>query len=49
MNSTFGDGNAACLLSGKISLQEASNALKQLLDAVPGNHKRPSLPDFCRP
>lgn len=20
--------------------------LKQLLDAVPGNHKRPSLPDF---
>ncbi|EDI0418054.1 type III secretion system translocon protein [Salmonella enterica subsp. enterica] len=46
VNSTFGDGNAACLLSGKISLQEASNALKQLLDAVPGNHKRPSLPDF---
>ncbi|ECA1329770.1 SPI-2 type III secretion system translocon protein SseC [Salmonella enterica subsp. enterica serovar Leatherhead] len=47
VNSTFGDGNAACLLSGKISLQEASNALKQLLDAVPGNDKRPSsLPDF---
>ncbi|EAP5600648.1 SPI-2 type III secretion system translocon protein SseC [Salmonella enterica] len=46
VNSTFGDGNAAYLLSGKISLQEASNALKQLLDAVPGNHKRPSLPDF---
>ncbi|ECA0108807.1 type III secretion system translocon protein [Salmonella enterica subsp. enterica serovar Agama] len=46
VNYTFGDGNAACLLSGKISLQEASNALKQLLDAVPGNHKRPSLPDF---
>ncbi|EKT7565852.1 type III secretion system translocon protein [Salmonella enterica] len=46
VNSTFGDGNAACLLSGKISLQEANNALKQLLDAVPGNHKRPSLPDF---
>ncbi|EAA4207636.1 type III secretion system translocon protein [Salmonella enterica subsp. enterica] len=46
VNSTFGDGNATCLLSGKISLQEASNALKQLLDAVPGNHKRPSLPDF---
>ncbi|EMF0987337.1 type III secretion system translocon protein [Salmonella enterica subsp. enterica serovar Cerro] len=46
VNSTFGDGNAACLLSGKISLQEASNALKQLLDAVPGDHKRPSLPDF---
>ncbi|ECC6042098.1 type III secretion system translocon protein [Salmonella enterica subsp. enterica] len=46
MNSTFGDGNATSLLSGKISLQEASNALKQLLDAVPGNHKRPSLPDF---
>ncbi|EEC0436812.1 type III secretion system translocon protein [Salmonella enterica subsp. enterica] len=46
VNSTFGDGNAARLLSGKISLQEASNALKQLLDAVPGDHKRPSLPDF---
>ncbi|HCL5255153.1 TPA: type III secretion system translocon protein [Salmonella enterica] len=46
VNSTFGDGNAACLLSGKISLQEANNALKQLLDAVPGNHKCPSLPDF---
>ncbi len=46
VNSTFGDGNAACLLSEKISLQEASNALKQLLDAVPGDHKRPSLPDF---
>ncbi|EHA8557392.1 type III secretion system translocon protein [Salmonella enterica] len=48
VNSTFGDGNATCLLSGKISLQEASNALKQLLDAVPGNHKRPSLPDFLQ-
>lgn len=48
VNSTFGNGNAACLLSGKISLQEASNALKQLLDAVPGNHKRPSLPDFLQ-
>ncbi len=46
VNSTFGDGNATSLLSGKISLQEASNALKQLLDAVPGNRKRPSLPDF---
>ncbi|EDU0568457.1 type III secretion system translocon protein [Salmonella enterica subsp. enterica serovar Putten] len=46
VNSTFGDGNATCLLSGKISLQEASNALKLLLDAVPGDHKRPSLPDF---
>lgn len=46
VNSTFGDGNATSLLSGKISLQEASNALKQLLDAVPGNHKRPLLPDF---
>ncbi|ECQ3168862.1 type III secretion system translocon protein [Salmonella enterica subsp. enterica serovar Kentucky] len=46
VNSTFGDGNATSLLSGKISLQEASNALKQLLHAVPGNHKRPSLPDF---
>ncbi|HCB4957288.1 type III secretion system translocon protein [Salmonella enterica] len=46
VNSTFGNGNAACLLSEKISLQEANNALKQLLGAVPGNHKRPSLPDF---
>lgn len=48
VNSTFGDGNATSLLSGKISLQEASNALKQLLDAVPGNDKRPSLPDFLQ-
>ncbi|EDS6426332.1 SPI-2 type III secretion system translocon protein SseC [Salmonella enterica] len=48
VNSTFGNGNAACVLTGKISLQEASNALKQLLDAVPGNHKRPSLPDFLQ-
>ncbi|HAK2057393.1 TPA: type III secretion system translocon protein [Salmonella enterica] len=48
VNSTFGDGNAAYVLTGKISLQEASNALKQLLDAVPGNHKRPSLPDFLQ-
>ncbi|MER3193546.1 type III secretion system translocon protein [Salmonella enterica] len=48
VNSTFGGGNATSLLSGKISLQEASNALKQLLDAVPGNHKRPSLPDFLQ-
>ncbi|EAW1721347.1 type III secretion system translocon protein [Salmonella enterica subsp. indica] len=46
VNSTFGNGNAAGVLTGKISLQEANNALKQLLDAVPGNHKRPSLPDF---
>lgn len=46
VNSTFGNGNAACVLTGKISLQEANNALKQLLDAVPGNHKCPSLPDF---
>ncbi|ECC1660052.1 type III secretion system translocon protein [Salmonella enterica subsp. salamae] len=43
---TSGNGNAAC--TGKISLQEANNALKQLLDAVPGNHKRPSLPDFLQ-
>ncbi|EBF0272850.1 type III secretion system translocon protein [Salmonella enterica] len=46
VNSTFGNGNAACVLTAKISFQEANNALKQLLDAVPGNHKRPSLPDF---
>ncbi|ASO10694.1 pathogenicity island 2 effector protein SseC [Salmonella enterica subsp. salamae serovar 57:z29:z42] len=43
---TSGNGNVAC--TGKISLQEANNALKQLLDAVPGNHKRPSLPDFLQ-
>ncbi|MEM0568655.1 type III secretion system translocon protein [Salmonella enterica] len=48
VNSTFGNGNAAYVLTGKISLQEANNALKQLLDAVPGNHKRPSLPDFLQ-
>lgn len=48
VNSTLGNGNAACVLTGKISLQEANNALKQLLDAVPGNHKRPSLPDFLQ-
>ncbi|EBS4563891.1 type III secretion system translocon protein [Salmonella enterica subsp. enterica serovar Tanger] len=48
VNSTFGNGNAACVLTGKISFQEASNAFKQLLDAVPGNHKRPSLPDFLQ-
>ncbi|ECC1691556.1 type III secretion system translocon protein [Salmonella enterica subsp. salamae] len=44
----FAFGNAACGATGKISLQEANNALKQLLDAVPGNHKRPSLPDFLQ-
>lgn len=48
VNTTFGNGNAACVLTEKISLQEANNALKQLLDAVPGNHKRPSLPDFLQ-
>ncbi|OZU66886.1 type III secretion system translocon protein [Salmonella enterica] len=48
VNSTCGNGNAACVLTGKISLQEANNALKQLLDAVPGNHKYPSLPDFLQ-
>ncbi|EDZ9091112.1 type III secretion system translocon protein [Salmonella enterica] len=42
----FGNGNAMCAVTGKISLQEANNALKELLDAVPGNHKSPSLPDF---
>lgn len=45
----FGNGNAMCAVTtGKISLQEANNALKELLDAVPGNHKSPSLPDFLR-
>ncbi|ECL1759319.1 type III secretion system translocon protein [Salmonella enterica] len=48
VNFTFGNGNAACVVTGKTSLQEANNALKQLLDAVPGNHKRPSLPDFLQ-
>ncbi|EBS7635000.1 type III secretion system translocon protein [Salmonella enterica] len=44
---TFGKGNAAGVTTGKISLQEANNALTQLLAAVPGNHKHPSsLPDF---
>ncbi|ELE6250771.1 type III secretion system translocon protein [Salmonella enterica] len=43
----FGNGNAMCAVTtGKISLQEANNALKELLDAVPGNHRSPSLPDF---
>ncbi|EIS6473562.1 type III secretion system translocon protein [Salmonella enterica] len=43
----FGNGNAAmCAVTRKISLQEANNALKELLDAVPGNHKSPSLPDI---
>ncbi|EGT8583089.1 YopB/SseC family type III secretion system translocon subunit, partial [Salmonella enterica] len=45
---TFGNGNVACEVAGKISLQQANNALKQLLDAVPGNHKRPSLPDLLQ-
>ncbi|EAA7631620.1 type III secretion system translocon protein [Salmonella enterica] len=44
----FGNGNAMCAVTEKISLQEANNALKELLDAVPGNHKSPSLPDFLR-
>ncbi|EDC6052407.1 type III secretion system translocon protein [Salmonella enterica] len=42
----FGNGNAMCAVTRKISLQEADNALKALLDAVPGNHKSPSLPDI---
>ncbi|ECO8609608.1 type III secretion system translocon protein [Salmonella enterica] len=42
----FGNGNAMCAVTRKISLQEANNALKELLDAVPGNHKSPSLPDI---
>ncbi|EGP1489273.1 type III secretion system translocon protein [Salmonella enterica] len=44
----FGNGNAMCAVTRKISLQEANNALKKLLDAVPGNHKSPPLPDFLR-
>ncbi|EAN5160040.1 type III secretion system translocon protein [Salmonella enterica] len=42
----FGNGNAMCAVTRKISLQEADNALKELLDAVPGNHKSSSLPDI---
>ncbi|EHH5781828.1 type III secretion system translocon protein [Salmonella enterica] len=44
----FGNGNAMCAVTRKISLQEANNALKKLLDAVPGNHKAPPLPDFLQ-
>ncbi|HCM1917809.1 TPA: type III secretion system translocon protein [Salmonella enterica subsp. salamae serovar 28:r:e,n,z15] len=45
----FGNGNAACVATGKISLHEANNALEQLLNAVPGNHQSPpSLPDFLQ-
>lgn len=44
----FGNGNAMCAVTRKISLQEADNALKQLLNAVPGNHKAPPLPDFLQ-
>ncbi|EEK7889326.1 type III secretion system translocon protein [Salmonella enterica] len=44
----FGNGNAMCAVTRKISLQEADNALKQLLNAVPGNHRAPPLPDFLQ-
>ncbi len=45
----FAFDNAACVATGKISLQEANNALEQLLNAVPGNHQSPpSLPDFLQ-
>ncbi|EEI0561315.1 type III secretion system translocon protein [Salmonella enterica] len=44
----FGNGNAMCAVTRKISLQEADDALKQLLNAVPGNHKAPPLPDFLQ-
>ncbi|EDX9623318.1 type III secretion system translocon protein [Salmonella enterica] len=44
----FGNGNAMCAVTEKISLKEADDALKQLLNAVPGNHKAPPLPDFLQ-
>ncbi|EID8004490.1 type III secretion system translocon protein [Salmonella enterica] len=44
----FGNISSACVGTGKISLKEADNALKQLLNAVPGNHKAPPLPDFLQ-
>ncbi|ECG8588931.1 type III secretion system translocon protein [Salmonella enterica subsp. salamae] len=40
------DHSKAALATGQISLQEANNALRVLLDAIPGNHQSPSLPDF---
>ncbi|EAY0429729.1 type III secretion system translocon protein [Salmonella enterica] len=40
--------SSACVGTGKISLKEADGALKQLLSAVPGNHKAPPLPDFLQ-
>lgn len=46
VNFAFDNGRAVCVEIGKISLQEANDALKQLFDAIPGNHKTPSLPDF---
>ncbi|ECJ2543578.1 type III secretion system translocon protein [Salmonella enterica subsp. arizonae] len=44
----FGNISSACVGTGKISLKEADDALKQLLSAVPGNHKAPPLPDFLQ-
>ncbi|EAN1747386.1 type III secretion system translocon protein [Salmonella enterica] len=44
----FGNISSACVGTGKISLKEADDALKQLLNAVPGNHKAPPLPDFLQ-
>ncbi|EOF6508913.1 type III secretion system translocon protein [Salmonella enterica] len=44
----FGNISSACVGTGKISLKEADDALKQLLNAVPGNHKVPPLPDFLQ-
>ncbi|EBC0975141.1 type III secretion system translocon protein [Salmonella enterica] len=40
--------SSACVGTGKISLVEADGALQQLLNAVPGNHKAPPLPDFLQ-
>ncbi|ECC1506374.1 type III secretion system translocon protein [Salmonella enterica subsp. houtenae] len=40
--------SSACVGTGKISLMEADGALQQLLNAVPGNHKVPPLPDFLQ-
>ncbi|ECO0583707.1 type III secretion system translocon protein [Salmonella enterica subsp. diarizonae] len=46
---TCDNARVACEAAGKISLPEANNALKQLLNAVPGDHNSPSsLPDFMQ-
>ncbi|HCL4432662.1 TPA: type III secretion system translocon protein [Salmonella enterica] len=48
VNIAFGNISSAWVGTGKISLKEADDALKQLLNAVPGNHKAPPLPDVLQ-